>query len=283
MRGYIFMNIGCRQANGLLPKYLIIPKKKMNKKVPFKNKFGTARKYDKISTYLLYSSTILLFASFISGNFFDFSLTVICIIETINCLIIILFSISEFVMNYTHFEAEAHRREDLVDNSFASFIAENRTEGYYNNDNLKSGLYKMGVNNFESCFFSYNIAQKELPRLWSKTIFISLFFIAIAVCGYNKLLIFTIQLSIPVVLLQQSIKHSLFVWRLKNVLCRYRVLFSTLKNNSKKNDSEIIRDILEYEANIAWANILLNEKMYNKMNATLTDEWEKLKKEYSIQ
>jgi len=180
-------------------------------------------------------------------------LTVIRIVEIINCLIIILFSISEFVKNYTHFEAETHRREDLVDNSFASLIAENRTEGYYTNDNLKSGLYKMGVNNFESCFFSYNIAKKELLCLWSKTIFISLLFIVIAVCRYDKLLIFVIQLSIPVVLLQQSIKHTLFVSRLKNVLCRYRTLFSTLKkNNNKKYDSEIIRDVLEYEATIAW-------------------------------
>lgn len=256
----------------------------MNKKVPFKNKFDTAKKYDKVSTYLLYISTILLIINFILGEVFDFPFIVIRTIEIINCLIIILFSISEFVKNYTNFEAETHRREDLVDNSFASLIAENRSDGYYTNDALKSGLYKMGVNNFESCFFSYNIAKKELLCLWSKTIIISLLFIIIAVCGYDKWLIFVIQLSIPVVLLQQSIKHTLFVSRLKNVLCRYRTLFSTLKkNNSKQYESEIIRDILEYEATIAWGNILLNEKTYKKMNTTLTGKWENLKKEYSIQ
>ena len=256
----------------------------MNKKVPFKNKFDTAKKYDKISRYLLYTSTILLVVNFSLGHLTDFPSTIIRCIEIINCLVIILFSVFEFITYYIHFEAESHRREDFVDNSFASLIAENRTEGYYSNDNLKSGLHKMGVNNFESCFFSYNIAKKDLPCLWSKTILISLIFIAIAICGYDKWLIFIIHLSIPVVLLQQSIKYTLLVSRLKNVLGRYRNLFCSLKKDkNEKNDSEIIRDIIEYEATIAWGNILLDEKTYNKMNATLSDEWEVLKKEYSIQ
>ncbi|MDR2651731.1 MAG: hypothetical protein LBC68_05400 [Prevotellaceae bacterium] len=256
----------------------------MSKKVPFKNKFDTAKRYSKISTCLLYTSTILLIINFTLGYITDFPSTIIRCIEIINCLVIILFSVFEFVVNYTYFDAESHRREDFVDNSFASLIAENRTDGYYSNDNLKSGLYKMGVNNFESCFFSYYIAKKDLFCLWSKTILISLIFIAIAICGYDKWLIFIIQLSIPVVLLQQSIKHTLFVSRLKNVLGRYRSLFNSLKKDkNKKNDSEIIRDILEYEATIAWGNILLDEKTYNKMNVTLSDEWENLKKEYSIQ
>jgi len=255
----------------------------MNKKVPFKNKFDTAKKYNIISTHLLYSSTILLIINFTLGSIADFPFIIIRCIEIANCLTIILFSICEIFVYYIHFEAESHRREDLVDNSYASLIAENRTEGYFTNDDLKSGLYKMGVNNFESCFFSYYIAKKDLPCLWSKTILISLIFITIAICGYDKWLIFIIQLSIPVVLFQQSVKHTLFVSRLKNVLSRYRSLFSSLKKDkSKKNDSELIRDILEYEATIAWGNVLLDEKTYNKMNASLSHEWEELKKEYSI-
>lgn len=256
----------------------------MNKKVPFKNKFDTAKKYDKFSTVLLYISTILLISNFILSKTTNTQTSTIHWIEIINCLIIVSFSILEFVVDYIHFGAETHRREDLVDNSFASLIAENRTESYYTNDDIKSGLYKMGVNNFESCFFSYNIAKEDLTRLWIKSIIISLLFIFIGIAGYDKVLIFFIQLTIPIVLLQQSIKHSIFVSRLKNVLDRYRTLFNNLKiNKNKKNDAEIIRDILEYEATISWGNILLNESTYKKMNTFLSAEWENLKKEYSIQ
>ncbi|MDR0507093.1 MAG: hypothetical protein LBH32_09815 [Dysgonamonadaceae bacterium] len=254
----------------------------MNKKVPFKNKYDTAKKYDKISTCLLYISTALLICNFILSKT-AIPISVIRWIEIINCLAIVLFSIVEFVVDYIHFGAETHRREDLVDNSFACLLAENRTESYYTNDDLKAGLYKMGVNNFESCFFSYNIAKADLTCLWLKSIILSLLFIFVGIVGYNEILIFIVQLSIPAVLLQQSIKHTIFVSRLKNVLERYRTLFSNLKSNkNKKNDSEIIRDILEYEATISWGNTLLDESTYNKMNASLSNEWEDLKKEYSI-
>jgi hypothetical protein len=256
----------------------------MNKKVPFKNKFNTAKKYDKISTYLLYISTALLIGNFILSKTTNIPTSTIRWIEIINCLTIILFSVVEFIVDYIHFGAETHRREDLVDNSFASLFAENRTESYYTNDDLKSGLYKMGVNNFESCFFSYNIAKADLTCLWVKSIFLSLLFIFVGIAGYDELLIFIIQLSIPVVLLQQSIKHTIFVSRLKNVLERYRTLFSSLKNSkTKKNDAEIIRDILEYEATISWGNTLFDESTYTKMNDSLSNEWENVKKEYSIQ
>lgn len=256
----------------------------MSKKVPFKSKFDTAKKYDRYSTYLLYISTALLIGNFILIKTANIPILIIRWIEIINCLTIVLFSIAEFIVDYIHFEAETHRREDLVDKSFGCFLSENRTESYYTNDDLKSGLYKMGVNNFESCFFSYNIAKKDLAPLWLKSIILSLLFISIGIAGYNEILIFIVQLSIPAVLFRQSIKQTIFVSRLKNVLGRYQCLFSNLKNyKNKKNDSEIIRNILEYEATIAWGNSLLNEKIYNNLNDSLSNEWEELKKEYSIQ
>lgn len=255
----------------------------MNKKVPFKRKYDVAKKYDKYGSYLLWVSTILLVANFILSQYTGVSTSIVRWIEIANCLTIILFSVAEFVVDYAYFVAETHRREDLVDNSFASFIAENRADRYYTNDDLQSGLYKMGVNNFESCFFSYNIAKQDLSSLWIKSIVLSLIFVLVGIAGYDKILIFVIQLSIPVVLLQQAIKHTLFVARLKNVLSRYRSLFNSIKNNGNNNcDAEIIRDILEYETIISWGNILLNEQTYNKQNTLLSDEWKSIKERYSI-
>lgn len=254
----------------------------MNKKVPFKNNFDRAKKCAKISNYLLYLSAILMIIKFILSMVTDEPTSLLRWIEIINCITIILFLSFDISKYIIHFKAEIHRREDLVDNSFASILAESRTEGYYTNNGLKLGLYKMGVNNFESCFFSYNIAKKELPRLWVKTISLFLLFILVGTLGYGKVLVFIITLSIPLTLIQKTIKHHLFVSRLKNILDRYRCLFNGLRNKSKKNDSEIIRDILEYEATISWGNILLNEKTYNRMNQKLSMEWDELKQEYSI-
>lgn len=256
----------------------------MTKKVPFKKSFDTAKKYDKYGSYLLYASTILLIVNFVLSQYTNTPAFVICSLEIANCLTIILFSIIEIAVDCIHFGAETHRREDFVDNSFASCIAEKGTEGYYNNDSLESGLYKMGVNSFESCFFSYEISRMGLSKLWVKFSIIAIIFIFIAICGeHREWLIFIIQLSIPVVLLQQAIKHTLFVYRLKSVLSKYRSLFNGLKNNRNEDcNSEIIRSILEYEAIISWGNILLNDETYNEMNANLSEEWQGIKKRYSI-
>jgi hypothetical protein len=256
----------------------------MNKKVPFKNKFDTAKKYDKISTCLLYISTILLIVGFILGRTANIPTSIIRWIEIINCPIIILFSIVEFVVDFIHFNAETYRRNDLIDNAFDTMLAEDRTENYYTNSELPKGLYKMGVNNFESCFFSCNIVRKSLPLLWIKAIILSILFILFAISGFDGITIFIIQLAIPAILLQQSIKYSLFHSRLNKVFEKYRSLYNNLKDKNEKEqcNTEIIRNILEYEATISWGNILLDEKTYNEMNASLSDKWEALKKEYSI-
>jgi hypothetical protein len=71
---------------------------------------------------------------------------------------------------------------------------------------------------------------------------------------------------------------------LNKVFEKYRSLFNNLKGKNEKEqyNTEIIRNILEYEATISWGNILLDEKIYNEMNASLSDKWEALKKEYLI-
>lgn len=266
-------------TNGLVQKHLIILKK-MNKKVPFKNDFDKAKKLKKIRIWLLYISSILLIINFLfKNNAFSIGPW----IERINSLIIIVFLSLEILVAYFHLRAEKQRRQDMIDNSFGSLVAEERTNNYYSNDKIKNGLYKMGVNSFESCYFSYNIAKEELSRLWFKSIILSIIFVLLAICGYSGCVMFFIQLSIPVVLIQQSIHHTIFVSKLNTVCERYRSLFDSLRDaNDIDNSSIVILNILEYEAALSWGNILLNEKIYEKMNESLSEKWNHIKEEYSI-
>lgn len=257
----------------------------MNKKVPFKNDFANAKKFNKYSKILLCVSAILLITSFILTKVSTPPFEIIHWIKIVNSLCIILFAICGIVVNLMHFNAESFRRDDFIDNSFGSILAENRTENYYTNDELPKGLYKMGVNNFESCFFSCKIVRESLPTLWIKAIILSILFVFFAISGFDGIAIFIIQLAIPAILLQQAIKYTLFHSRLNKVLEKYRTLFNNLKDKNDKEQcsTEIIKNILEYETTVSWGNILLNEKTYNKLNPSLSVEWEKLKKEYSIQ
>lgn len=255
----------------------------MTKKVPFKSSFDDAKKFDRFSTRLLYFSTILMIGNFSFVRLFPQLVGIIHWIDIVNCIVIILFAVCEFIANYIHFDAESYRRGDLVDNAWGTKLAEARSENYYTNNDLQSGLYKLAVNNFESCFFSYRIAKESLLSSWMKTGIISLVFLCSAISGFDKITILIIQLAIPLVLVQQSIKNTLLVSRLKDVFEKYRTLFNALKiDNIKNYEAEIIRDILEYETTISWGNILLCDKTYNNMNELLSKQWDELKTEYKI-
>lgn len=256
----------------------------MNKYVPFKINFDNAKKANRIGTILLYISTALMVAVFVFSKIPIVNSKLLDWINILNSIIILVLVLIYIIVDYIHFNAETYRRNDLIDNSFNSLLSEDRTQEYYTNDNLQSGIYKMGVNNFESCFFSYRIAKKSLVNSWIKSGIISFIFIFVAISGYNEILFLIIQLAIPMSLITQSIKNQLFVSRLERIFSGYRTLFDNYRKSKthKKYDALIIRSVLNYETIISWYNTLLDEKVYNKMNAKLSEEWDTIKKQYSI-
>ena len=121
--------------------------------------------------------------------------------------------------------------------------------------------------------------------LWLKSAFFAVLFIICAVIGYDKGIVIIIQLSLPIFVISQTIKHQRFVSRLKKIYENYRSVFDTLcnKKSISQNDyAKIVKEVLEYEGTISWANILLDEKIYNKMNEVLSKEWERIKQEYKV-
>lgn len=256
----------------------------MSKKVPFKNSFDKAKRLDAWSNRLIWISAFLFLIVFV-GKLFSLNSTIIQWIERVNCIVIFIYIVLEFVTDCIHSSAEAHRRCDLVDNAFGCKLAESRSEGYYTNDELKNGLYKIGVNSFESCFFSYKIASKSQCLLWVKSALFALLFIICAVIGYDKGIVVLIQLSLPLFVISHAIRQQRFVSRLKKTYDNYRSVFDTLRNKksiSQNDYAKIMKEVLEYEGTISWANILLDEKTYNEMNEALSKEWEQMKKDYKI-
>lgn len=256
----------------------------MSKKVPFKNSFDKAKRLDAWSNRLIWISAFLFLIVFV-GKLFSLNSTIIQWIERVNCIVIFIYIVLEFVTDCIHSSAETHRRCDLVDNAFGCKLAESRSEGYYTNDELKNGLYKIGINSFESCFFSYKIASKAQCMLWLKSALFAILFIICAVIGYDKGIVIIIQSSLPIFVISQAIKHQRFVSRLKKIYENYRSVFDTLRNKksiSQNDYAKITKEVLEYEGTISWANILLDEKIYNEMNEALSKEWKLIKQEYKI-
>lgn len=256
----------------------------MNKIVPFKSSFDKAKKFDTWSNRFIWISAILFLIVFVLELSSQNS-TIIQWLDRLNCVVIVFYIVLEFVTDCIHSSAETYRRADLVDNAFGCKLAANRSEDYYSNDELQKGLYKLGVNSFESCFFSYKIAAESQRCLWWKAAFFAVLFILCAVIGYDKGIVFIIQLSLPLSVILQAIKHQRFASHLRTINENYRSVFVSLRDKKRisQNDyAKLTKEILEYEGTISWENILLDEKKYNELNKALSEEWHRVKIEYQI-
>lgn len=56
-------------------------------------------------------------------------------------------------------QADSKRRDDFIDNSFGSKLSPVNSIGFYDNDEIRIGLYKTAVNLFENCFFTYSLVK----------------------------------------------------------------------------------------------------------------------------
>ena len=255
---------------------------KMN--VPFKISFDQAKLYEKYSNQILWiSSGILIFAfviQSINNNLKNISDT----INILNCFLIVAYAILEILTTIIFYEASKKKRYDYIDNSFQSLMSDENSKNYFSNDDLNCDIYKMAVNGFENVFFTYKISEKMQKPLWIKNVLISFLFVMVAILGLNNIFVMLLQLSLPFFLLKQAIKQNYFVGQIEQVCENYRKLFDSIKD-SKNYDSKIptmLINLLEYETTLSWANILLDEKIYNSLNPALSADWEKIKLRYKI-
>ena len=257
----------------------------MKKRNPFRASFDEAKKYSKYSNFVLSVSTILLGMGF-GIKILDEDLSHISdFISSINSLFIIAFIVLSFLEENSFYNASIDRRSDFVDNSFKSSLSEHRSDGYYSNESIVSGIYKMAVNGFENSFFTYNISKEITKSKWIKNSFFIIVVLIFAVFGFSGAFVLLLQLTLPILLLQQAIRHTLLVIRINRVYENYRRLFNDLKDlgESKYKQPEIILNVLDYETILTFGAILLDSKIFDKLNPSLSGKWEVMKKEYKIE
>lgn len=251
---------------------------------PFKSTFEQSKDFSRYAEKTLWFSTILLVIAFILKEINPNWSNASELITNINCFFIVAYVIMSFISEMIFYQASIQRREDFIDNSFKTTLAEDRSKEYYTNDNIDSGIYKMAVNSFENSLLTYNIAKKMTTPLWLKNIIFVVLILTFTIFGYSSAFTMLIQLTLPILLLQQSIRHTLFVYRINRVFENNRRLFNDLKNanDSKSKRPVIILNVLDYETTLTYGSVLLSSKLYKELNPTISKKWEKLKREYNI-
>lgn len=251
---------------------------------PLRESFKLAKRIDSIAFKILVLSAFLTLLNFIVNNYITSLKEWAEILSNANTVIIIIFALLKFAVNYIIFHTSFDKRSDFVDNSFGTNYSSNKSNKYYNNDTIENGILRMGANSFESCFFTYNLAIKDLRNKWVINIILAIIILSLAVQGYNTVLNMLLQLTLPIHLISDAINHSVFCLRIKNILDSFCRLYNDLKDNdiTSKKEPEIILTVLNYETTLSTFNLLISESLYEKHNPQLSEKWEKLKEQYNL-
>jgi hypothetical protein len=126
-------------------------------------------------------------------------------LNTLNIIVIILFFALDTTCDYFLTPmAEAQRRDDFLDNSFGSKFIPVPSLGYFDNDQISTGLYKAATNLFENCFFTYSLVRAiTLKRLLLPLAVL----LAVAACAWSGFK----QISVALPLLQALLSTKLLI------------------------------------------------------------------------
>jgi hypothetical protein len=205
------------------------------------------------------------------------------ILIAFNILLICVYAFLDNRANYVFTKAEMRRRLDWLDNSFGTNFSGKKSQGYFTNEHLSPGVYKLAINCFENSFHTQFIISKMLAPMIIQTVIIILAFVVSASIGNREIVRLFFELALPTILLQKLIKAVFFSSRMMEVQDRFKSLFNDLMRVGFDNKTpEALRDILEYETALSWASTPLSSKVFKKHQDKLAEEWSELKREYQI-
>lgn len=192
----------------------------------------------------------------------------------------ILYAIVEIIMQPI---AASGRRKGFIDNSLGTRLLNMPVIGYYDNDSIKDGAYKMLVNCYENCFFTYNIVKTMLLGMVCKNLVLFIILLLFAYYGVkeNVVAIPILQLFLSSLFLIELVYHLTFFFKLRNLCEQFRHIFSN-KQNKEKTLANAFYMILEYETTLAYNKSPNSDSVYKKLNSRLTSEWNELKVRYNI-
>lgn len=209
------------------------------------------------------------------------------LINILNIVGILLFFLLEVINEHILIpQAENKRKDDFIDNSFGSTFSPNNSVDYYDNDEIKQGLFKAAVNLFQNCFFTYNFIKTLSVRKIVIPSIVFLITIVFAYFGFKEvpLALSILQALFSANILGLLIKHLILLNRLSTIHDSWITLFQNkdLKTNPGNYHSSIYRYWLQYETLLSKIQPGIPESVYEKLNPPLTEDWKKLKTRYNI-
>jgi hypothetical protein len=258
----------------------------MAKFSPHYNLMKIVGKLSLFGQFVFWSILVLSFIPIVFKEFCE-ETQLINIVNILNIIGISLFFIIELVNDYVLIpQADCKRRDDFLDNSFGSTFSTKSSIEYYDNEEVNIGLYKVAVNLFENCFFSYSLLKSTTLR---KIIIPSTILLLMSIFSYYGFKNVPIALSVLQALFSANIlgslvKHLILLAKLSTIQDSWIVLFqhADLKTNIDEYNHHVCRYWLMYEALHSRYNMSIPERAFKKLNPLLTAEWKEIKQKYNI-
>ena len=262
----------------------------MERQLPYAISYNTITCWRKIEDGFLWcvficQITLQLFQINSIKHLSDSSGCIVNILNMLNCFFIILYGIIYIVVEiFMQPMVSNERRRGFIDNSLGTKLLDRPVLKYYDNDSIEQGPYKMLVNCYENCFFTYNIIKVMLPKIIKKNIILFVFLLIFAYNGIkdNIVAIPFLQLFLSSLFLIELIYHIAFFFRLKNLYEKFKQIFSTHKSTKNRTIQDAIYMVLEYETTLAYNKSPISDSVYQKLNDKLTEEWNSIKQNYDI-
>lgn len=249
--------------------------------VPFKVSFDSIKKIDNYLNRLLYF-TILLGVIVLILNKIDKEIND-PYEENINYIIGVLslfYFLGDLIKKFLFQLAEQKRRKDFIDNSLDTNLSDFRSQGYYSNDAVDPGVYKMGVNCFENSFFSMNISGKMIQSLVVQSLLIIAIF-CLLVMSTDKVTVATfLQFALPYTIFQQTVIVVIYHFQITSIFNYFKLVFSSAQDHKK--DLLIIHNVINYESTLSWAGVVLSDHLFKQHNDDLSTKWEQIKQDHHI-
>ena len=145
----------------------------MTRKVPHDKIYKIVDNLSEKLNWILIASTLISILVVVLNNF-DSSINkkISMISLIILAFLAIVFFIIDIIKNHISHRAELQRKNDFIDNSLKTKLADSNSKGYFTNEEVNSGINKLGVNCFENSFFTKSISSKMLKKQLIYTIVI---------------------------------------------------------------------------------------------------------------
>lgn len=253
---------------------------------PHTDLYNVKSKLESISKFIFW---LTLFLSIFPIVFEEFCRIhkVVDLLNIINIIGIALFFIIETLNEYILLPlADNKRRDDFIDNAFGSKFSIKNSIDYYDNEEIEKGIYKVAVNQFENCFFTYSLIKiSTVPKIVVPTIMLFSMSI-IAYYGFSEVpfALTILQAFFSVNILGNLIKHLILMNRLATIQDSWLELFHNinLKDEIINFQPQVYRYWLQYETLNSKINANISNQTFTNSNSKLTEEWNSLKIKYQI-